>query len=75
VLLAGIALLAWMTEHAIADWSAVYLRDHLGTSGSVATYGFALFATFMVIMRFLADRLTARLGPAVMLRAWSRGPD
>jgi MFS family permease len=68
VLLATIALLAWMTEHAISDWSAVYLRDHLGTSSSVATYGFALFALFMVLMRFLADRLTARLGPALVLR-------
>ena len=68
VLLAGIALLAWMTEHAIGDWSAVYFRDHLNASGSVATYGYASFATCMVVTRFLADRLTARLGPAWMLR-------
>jgi MFS family permease len=68
VLLAGIALLAWMTEHAIADWSAVYFRDHLQASGSVATYGYAAFALFMVITRFLADRATATLGPRLVLR-------
>ena len=57
-----------MTEHAIGDWSAVYFRDHLNASGSVATYGYASFATCMVVTRFLADWLTARLGPAWMLR-------
>jgi fucose permease len=68
VLLAGIALLSWMTEHAIGDWSAVYFRDHLKASGSVATYGYASFATCMVITRFLADWLTARLGARWVLR-------
>jgi MFS family permease len=68
VLLAGVALLAWMTEHAIGDWSAVYFRDHLHASGSVATYGYAAFAAFMVITRFLADKVTAVLGPRRVLR-------
>lgn len=67
-LLAAVALLAWMTEHAIADWSAVYLRDGLGESGAVATYGYALFAACMVITRFLSDRVTARIGPQRVLR-------
>ena len=75
-LLAVIALLAWMTEHAIGDWSAVYFRDHLDASGSVATYGYAAFATCMVVTRFLADWLTARLGPQWMLRCGGiRGRD
>ncbi len=68
VMLSGIALLAWMAEHAIADWSAVYLRDHLGATSSVATYGFILFALSMVVTRFLADRVTARIGPRQVLR-------
>lgn len=68
LLLAGVALLAWMTEHAIADWSAVYLRDSLASSASVATYGYALFAAFMVVTRFLSDRMVGRLGPARVLR-------
>lgn len=68
VLLAGIALLAWMTEHAMADWSAVYFRDDLQASGGVATYGYAAFAALMVVTRFLADRVTARLGPRSVMR-------
>ncbi len=67
VLLAAVALLAWMTEHAIADWSAVYLRDGLAASASVATYGYALFAAAMVVTRFLSDRMVARLGPRRVL--------
>jgi MFS family permease len=68
VLLAGIALLSWMTEHAIADWSAVYLRDQLAAPGDVATYGYGVFAAFMVVTRFVSDRMVARLGPRRVLR-------
>jgi MFS family permease len=68
VLLAVVALLAWMSEHAVADWSAVYLRDRLGASASLATYGYALFAATMVLTRFLSDRVVARFGPRRVLR-------
>ncbi len=68
VLLAGIALLSWMTEHAIADWSAVYLRDGLGAPAGVAPYGYAAFSVCMVGTRLVADRVTARLGPRAVLR-------
>jgi MFS family permease len=68
VLLAGIALLAWLTEHAIADWSAVYLRDQLAAPGDVANYGYAVFAAFMVVTRFVSDRVVGRLGPRRVLR-------
>jgi MFS family permease len=57
-----------MTEHAIADWSAVYLRDQLAAPGDVATYGYAVFAAFMVVTRFVSDRMVARLGPRRVLR-------
>jgi MFS family permease len=68
VLLAGVALLAWMTEHAIADWSAVYLRDQLAAPSDVATYGYGVFAAFMVVTRFVSDRMVARLGAQRALR-------
>ncbi|MGI3782785.1 MAG: MFS transporter, partial [Janthinobacterium lividum] len=68
VLLAVVALLAWMSEHAVADWSAVYLRDGLGAPASLATYGYALFAAAMVLTRFLSDRVVARFGPRRVLR-------
>ncbi len=68
VLLAGTALLAWMTEHAVADWSAVYLRDGLGASAGVAPYAYALFSVCMVLTRFVSDRVVTRLGPRTVLR-------
>ncbi len=67
-LLAAVALLAWVSEHAISDWSAVYLRDQLSASGATATYGYALFALCMVLTRFVSDRVTAALGPRRVLR-------
>jgi MFS family permease len=68
VLLAGVALLAWMTEHAIADWSAVYLRDQLSAPGDVATYGYVVFTALMVMTRFVSDRTVARFGTRHVLR-------
>jgi MFS family permease len=67
VLLAAVAFLSLLAELAVADWSAVYLRDNLATAASVATYGYALFALAMVCTRFFADRVIARLGPARVL--------
>lgn len=67
-LLAGVAFLALLAELAVADWSAVYLRDNLGSTASVAAYGYACFSLTMVASRFLADRITARLGYLRMLR-------
>ena len=52
----------------MADWSAVYLRDALGTTPAVAATGFAAFALMMATGRFGGDRLAARLGPARLLR-------
>ena len=68
VLLATIAFLAMLAELAVADWSAVYLRDSLGSSASVAAFGYACFSLTMVVTRFLADRITASLGYDSMLR-------
>jgi MFS family permease len=67
ILLAAVAFLSLLAELAVGDWSAVYLRDNLGTAASVATYGYALFSLAMVCTRFFADRAIARLGSARVL--------
>jgi MFS family permease len=56
-------------EGAAADWSAVYLRDDIGTSGGVAGLAFTAFGLGMVVARFTADRLNARFGPVALVRA------
>jgi MFS family permease len=62
-------LCALLAEGAAADWSAVYLRDNLGTSAGLAAAGFAAFSIAMAASRLLGDRLAARFGPAALVRA------
>jgi len=65
----GLLALCCMTgEGAAGSWSAVYLRDNLGTSAGFAAIGFAAFSIMMALGRLLGDRLAARFGPARLLR-------
>jgi MFS family permease len=69
--LGSLAFLGLLAEGAMADWSAVYLRDSLGTTASVAATGFAAFSLAMALGRFTGDALVERLGAAFVLRASS----
>ena len=68
VLLAAVAFLSLLAELAVGDWSAVYLRDDLGSHAGTAAYGYAFFSSTMLVTRFGTDRLTARVGYTRMLR-------
>jgi predicted MFS family arabinose efflux permease len=69
VLLLGILVFCCLIgEGAAADWSTVYLRDNLGTAEGLAPIGYAAFSVMMVAGRLLGDRLSARLGPVVLVR-------
>jgi MFS family permease len=68
LLLGTVGLCGLLVEGAAADWSAVYLRDNLGTSAGFAAAGFAAFALAMTAGRLLGDRLAARFGPARLIR-------
>lgn len=56
-------------EGAAGDWSAVYLRDHLGTSAGFAALGFAAFSVTMTAGRAAGDRLIHRFGLVPVIRA------
>jgi MFS family permease len=56
-------------EGAAADWSAVYLRDSLGSAAGFAATAYAAFSIAMMAGRLVGDRLTARLGPVRLVRA------
>jgi MFS family permease len=58
-----------LVEGAIGDWSAVYLRDHLEATASLAAAGFAAFSLMMASGRFGGSYLADRLGPHGLLRA------
>jgi MFS family permease len=62
--LGAIALVAFMAEGAMGDWSAIYIRMDLGATPATAAWGFAAFSLTMAIGRLTGDRLVARCTPA-----------
>lgn len=69
VVLSLLALCSLLGEGAADGWSAVYLRDNLGTSAGFAAMGYAAFALTMASGRLAGDRLADRFGPIALLRA------
>lgn len=55
-------------EGAAGDWSAVYLRDNLGTSAGFAALGFAAFSVTMTLGRGVGDQLIRRFGVVPVIR-------
>jgi MFS family permease len=68
VFLGVLAFCALVGEGAAADWSAVYLRDDLGTSAGFAAAAYAAFSIMMTAGRLVGDRLAARFGPVRLVR-------
>lgn len=69
--LAGLGALAFgvlLAEGAVADWSAVYLRDVLGASAAAGGLGYTAFSLTMAAGRFAGDGLVQRLGPVRVIR-------
>jgi MFS family permease len=67
----GISLFVFgitMTEGAVADWSAVYLKDVFATSGMATGMGYVVFAMMVSVGRFLGDAAKERFGPVVLAR-------
>jgi len=59
---------ALMAEGSIGDWSALYLRHVLGAGPALAAAGYATFTLTMTIGRLTGDRVTAHLGPVILVR-------
>jgi MFS family permease len=69
--LLGLALIGFcmfLSEGAIADWSAVYLKQVLSAGPGLAAAAYAAFSIGMAIFRLLGDSITARLGPVATVR-------
>jgi MFS family permease len=67
--LGALAFACLLIEGASADWSAVYLRDELGTTAAIAAIGFTSFSITMTLGRIFGDRLVDRFGPEAIVRA------
>ena len=51
-----------ITEGAMADWSAIFLRDALGAESGVVGLGYSVFAMMVAAGRFGGDTLKRRFG-------------
>ena len=69
--LSGISFCILLSEGAMADWTAVYLRQVLNAGGGIAAAGYSVFSAGMALFRLLGDMITARLGPARTVRTGS----
>lgn len=67
--LGALAFACLLIEGASADWSAVYLRDELGTAAGTAALAFTAFSVTMTLGRLVGDRLAGRFGPEAIVRA------
>ena len=57
-----------MTEGAMADWSAIFLRDALAADAGTVGLGYAVFAALVAAGRFGGDSLKRRFGAVVTAR-------
>ncbi|MEM7029514.1 MAG: MFS transporter [Chloroflexota bacterium] len=67
--LGAVAFCSSIGEGAMADWSAVYLKSVVGTTDSLAAFGFAAFSITMTVGRLLGDNLAMRFGGVTLVRA------
>lgn len=64
--LLGLGLIVFCTglgEGAVGDWSAVFMRQEIGTSEAVAALAFSAFSVAMVVGRLGGDWLNGHFGP------------
>lgn len=69
--LLGLGLIAFCVmigEGAMADWSSIYLKEHLPKDSETSSLGFTAFSFAMAAGRFSGDFLTARFGTIKLLK-------
>ena len=69
--LGAVAFCIMLGEGAMADWSAIFLRDNTGASEGLAAAGYAAFSIAMAGARFGGDALATRFGAVALVRAGS----
>ena len=69
--LSAIGFCMLLSEGAMADWTAVYLKQVLSATPGMAAAGYSVFSAAMALCRFAGDWITAKLGPALAVRAGS----
>ncbi len=68
ILLALLAMAAFLSEGAAEDWSALHTSRVLGTGPGTASMAYTTFAAAMTAMRLAGDGLRARINPRRLAR-------
>ncbi len=68
LVLCAIGFCIFLSEGAIADWTAIYLRQVLRAGAGLAAMGYAVFSAAMAVFRLCGDWITSRLGFAWTVR-------
>lgn len=68
LVIGAIGFCAVFAEGASLDWSAVYLRDELGTDAGLAAASTTAFACTMALARLAGDKVVARFGAVRTVR-------
>ncbi|MCX8954914.1 MFS transporter, partial [Ruegeria sp. NA] len=68
ILVGFAAMCGALGEGAVADWSAIFLRDVSGAPESVAALGYAVFSVTMVAFRLAGAIVIMRFGPVATAR-------
>jgi MFS family permease len=58
----------FLSEGAMADWTAVYMKQTLAAGAGLAAAGYAVFSAGMAIFRLAGDAVTKLLGPVNTVR-------
>lgn len=67
IILGVLCFSAFLSEGAMLDWSAVYLRDIKGVSPAFSGAGYAAFSVAMATMRMFGDGLVERFNNKVIV--------
>lgn len=57
----------FLSEGAMLDWSAIFLRDNRGVNAEFAGIGYAAFSVAMATMRLLGDKIVSRLSSVTVV--------
>lgn len=58
--LGSMCFIVFLTEGAMLDWSAVFLKENRGIDNGLSGIGYAAFSVAMATMRLLGDKLVSR---------------
>jgi predicted MFS family arabinose efflux permease len=61
IFLGLVCFAAFLSEGAMLDWSAIFLRDYKGIDEALAGIGYASFSVAMATMRLVGDRIISRI--------------